>query len=186
MAAAASSHTVTDPYIATLWNTCPATCGSGNPSDWSFYSDFSILKSCDEPMLLNFAVHNPRGDLNTHHPLYACTASNETDFGSSDAQASNPSKFPREFSKIVQMETAWRGYDTSQYSSHAEATAQLVQAQMDLPTSRNITIALGYSNGVALGAFSGSMMDKSKDMPLLQTFLDKLRQGQLKKSGSMM
>jgi hypothetical protein len=186
LAAAASSHTVTDPYVATLWNACPAACGSANPDDWSFYPDFSILKSCDEPMLLNFAVHNPRGDLKTHHPLYACTASNKTDFGDSNFQASSASNSARYSVKSVQMETAWRGDDTSQYSSHVEATAQLVQAQMNLLASKNATIALGYSNGVALGAFFGSMMDKGKDKSLLQTFLDKLRQGELKKSGSMM
>lgn len=79
------------------------------------------------------------------------------------------------------MEAAWRGDDTSQYSSHAEATAQLVQAQMNFPESQNTTIALAYSNGAALGAFFGSMMDKSTDKPLLQTFLAKLRQAELKK-----
>ena len=186
IAAAVSSRTVTDPYIATLWNTCPAACGSANPSDWSFYPDFNILKSCDQPMLLNFVVHNPRGDLNAHHPLYACTASNETGFGNSNIQASNLSSSPRYTKETAQMETAWRGDDTSQYSSHAQATVQLVQAQMNLPESQNTTIALGYSNGVALGAYFGSMMDKNTDKPLLQNFVNKLRQGELKKSGSMM
>ena len=151
LAAEVSSHTGTDPYIATLWNTCPAACDSANPSDWSFYPDFNILKSYDQPMLLAFAVHNPRGDLNTHHPLYACIASNETDFGDSNVQVSNLSNSPRYNFKTVQMETAWRGDDTSQYSSHAEDTAELVQAQMNFPKSKNTTIALGYSNGVAWG-----------------------------------
>lgn len=103
-------------------------------------------------MLLNFVVHNPRGDLNAHHPLYACTASNETGFGNSNIQVSNLSNSPRYTKETAQMETAWRGDDTSQYSSHAQATVQLVQAQMNLPESQNTTIALGYSNGVALGS----------------------------------
>lgn len=74
------------------------------------------------------------------------------------------------------MEAAWRGDDTSQYSSHAEATAQLVQAQMNVPESQNTTIALAYSNGAALGAFFGSMMDKSTDKPLLQTLTSYVRE----------
>ncbi|CAG8418245.1 unnamed protein product [Penicillium salamii] len=186
LAAAASSHTVTDPYVATLWNACPAACDSANPDDWSFYPDLSILKSCDEPMLLNFAVHNLKESIDTHHPLYACTASNETDFGDSNIQAPNSSNSTRYSVKNVQMETAWRGTDTMQYSSHAESIAQLVQTQIEMPASMKASIAMGYSNGVALGVFFGSMMEKGKDKTLLQKFLDKLHQGELKKSASMM
>ncbi|KAJ5185781.1 class V chitinase [Penicillium cf. griseofulvum] len=186
VAAAASSHIVTDPYVATLWNACPAACDSANPDDWSFYSDLSILKSCDKPMLLNFAVHNPRIDFSTHPPLYACTASKETSFGNSKVQASSVSSSARYSIKSVKMETAWRGDDASQYSSHVKAAAQILQDQLDLPASQNITIALAYSNGVALGAFFGSMMDKNNDKTLLHLFLEKLHQGELNKSGSMM
>ncbi|KAL4783388.1 hypothetical protein BJX76DRAFT_358029 [Aspergillus varians] len=187
LVAAASSHTVTDPYIATLWNACPPACESANPDDWGFYPDLRILKSCDEPMLLNLAVHNPARDLDTRQTMYACTALNETTFGNSKAQASSASsKLGRYSVKSAQMETGWRGEDASQYLSHLEAAAELVQRQLDSPASQNTTIALGYSNGVALGAYFGAMMDKSKDRGLLYQFLDRLRQGELKTSGSMM
>lgn len=61
-----------------------------------------------------------------------------------------------------------------------------MQSHLDAPASQNATIALGYSNGVAFGAFIGSKMEKSKDKSVLQSFVTKLRQGELNKSGIMM
>jgi hypothetical protein len=56
---AGSSHVVTDPYVANHWNACPSECNSGDSSQWDYYGNLRILKTCDEPMLLNFAVNNP-------------------------------------------------------------------------------------------------------------------------------
>ncbi|KAJ6073194.1 hypothetical protein N7467_011279 [Penicillium canescens] len=186
LAAAGSSHVVTDPYVATQWNACPSTCESANPNDWDFYSDLRILKSCDEPMLLNLVVSNPTGDPNIRQPLYACSTSGVDKIGTSKAEALNTPSATRYSTKNVQMETAWRGEETSQYSSHAEVAAQLVQSHLDAPASQNATIAMGYSNGVAFGVFIGSKMEKSKDKSVLQSFVTKLRQGELNKSGIMM
>ncbi|OJJ85483.1 uncharacterized protein ASPGLDRAFT_73421 [Aspergillus glaucus CBS 516.65] len=186
LAAAASFHVVTDPYVATQWNACPSTCENANPNDWDFYSDLHILKSCDEPMLLNLVVSNPTGDPNIRQPLYACSTSSVDKIGTLKAEVLNTPSATRNSTKNVQMETAWRGEETTQYSSHAEVAAQLVQSHLDAPTSQNATIALGYSNGVAFGAFIGSKMEKSKDKSVLQSFVTKLRQGELNKYGIMM
>ncbi|KAJ5607976.1 hypothetical protein N7537_004595 [Penicillium hordei] len=152
LAAAASSHVVTDPYVATQWNACPSTCESANPNDWDFYSDLRILKSCDEPMLLNLVVSNPTDDPNIRQPLYACSTSGVDKIGTSTAEVLDMPSATRYSTKNVQMETAWRGEETSQYSSHAEVAAQLVQSHFDAPVNQNATIAMGYSNGVAFGA----------------------------------
>lgn len=186
LAATASSHIVTDPYVATQWNTCPPTCESANPNDWDFYSDLRILKSCGEPMLLNLVVSNPTGDLNIRQLLYACSTSSVDKNGTLEAEVLGTPSAMRYSTKNVQMETAWRGEETSQYSSHAEVAAQLVQSHLDAPANQNATIAMGYSNEVAFGVFIGSKMEKSKDKSVLQSFLAKLRQGELNKSGIMM
>lgn len=107
-AVTASSHVVTDPYVATQWNTCPSTCESANPNDWDFYSDLRILKSCGEPMLLNLVVSNPTGDLNIRQPLYACSTSGVDKNGTLEAQVLNTPSAMRYSTKNVQMETAWR------------------------------------------------------------------------------
>ncbi|KAJ5280182.1 class V chitinase [Penicillium angulare] len=185
-AAASPRHIVTDPYLATQWNACPAVCDSANPADWTFYPNLKILKSCDEPMLLNLAVHNGASDTEGHQTLYACVASNETTFGDSDTKSYNSPNSPSYSTKSVQMETAWRGEDASEYLSHIEDSARAVQAQLHLPANQKTKLALGYSNGVAFGAYFGSMMDKSKNKSLFQSFLDKIHQGELNKSGSMM
>lgn len=127
-----SSVRVTDPYIVTLWNACLSTCESTNPSDWDFYPDLRILKSCSEPMLFNLVVSNPAGTTapNLRQSLYACSAANV------DKAVSTPSASAPQYStKSVQMETAWRGEEASQYSSHAEVVAQFVQSQLHAPTS---------------------------------------------------
>lgn len=186
LTAAASSHVVTDPYIATHWNACPPACDSVNPNDWSFYPDWRILKTCQKPMLLNLAVNNPSGGPEDRQTLYACTRSTDGHFGDPTTPipgASSPAQYA---TRNVQVETAWRGENASQYASHIEAAAQLVQDQLNSPVSRNATIALGYSNGIALGAFFGSKMEKSEDRSILKSFLDKLRSGELSKSGAIM
>ena len=186
LAATASSHVVTDPYLATQWNACPSTCESANANDWDFYSNLGVLKSCDEPMLLNLVVSNPTGDSDLRQPLHACSISSVDRIGTSEAKVPETSSTPRYSTKNVQMETAWRGEETSQHSSHAEVAAQLVQSHLDAPANQNATIAMGYSNGVVFGAFIGSRMEKSKDKSVLQSFVRKLRQGELNKSGAMM
>lgn len=180
-----SSVRVTDPYIATLWNACPSTCESTNPSDWDFYPNLRILKACNEPMLFNLVVSNPAGTTapNLRQSLYACSAANL------DKAVSTPSAGVTRYStKNVKMETAWRGEETRQYSSHAEVVAQLVQSHLNAPASHNATISMGYSNGVVFGAFIGSNMEKTnyKNNSILESFLTKLRQGELNKSGVMM
>lgn len=188
LAAVASSHVVTDPYVATHWNACPSTCESANPYDWDFYSNLRILKSCDKPMLLNLVVSNPTGDPNLPEPLYACSTSALDKIGTSKSETNHISSATRYSTKNVQMETAWRGEElTSHDLSHAELAAQLVQSHLDAPASQNATIGMGYSNGVALGAFIGSKMEnRSKDRSVLQSFLAKLRRGELDRSGAMM
>lgn len=165
-ASTSSSVRVTDPYIATQWNACPSTCESANPNDWDFYSNLRILESCNEPMILNLVVSNPTGTTgpNLRQPLYACSTANVDNLATSKAKAvSTPSASATRYStKNVQMETAWRGEETSQYSSHAEVAAQLAQSHLDAPASQNATIAMGYSNGVVFGAFIGSNMEKTR------------------------
>lgn len=124
LAAAASSRSsvrVTDPYLATQWNACPSPCESADPYNWDFYSDIRILKSCNDPMLLNMVASNPTGptDSNRRQPLYACSTTNVDKLAISKFEAaSSPSASARRYStKSAQMETAWRGEETSQDSS---------------------------------------------------------------------
>ncbi|KAJ9244152.1 CAZyme family GH18 [Paecilomyces variotii] len=193
LAAAASSSPsvrVADPYIASQWNACPSTCESANLNDWDLYSNLRVLKSCNEPMLLNLVVSNPTGttDSSLRQPLYACSTANVDNLATSKTASASSASARRYSTKNVQMETAWRGDDTSQYSSHAEVAAQLVQSHLNAPASQNATIAMGYSNGVVVGAFIGSNMEKAngENKSLLNSFLTKLRQGELNKSGVMM
>ncbi|GLA97771.1 hypothetical protein AtubIFM61612_001995 [Aspergillus tubingensis] len=195
LAAAASFNSsvrVTDPYIATQWNACPSICDSANPNDWDFYPNLRILKSCKEPMLLNLMVGFPNSttNLNPRQPLYACsTTNNGYSSATSKAKvASTPNaSSSRYLNKDVQVETAWRGEETSRYTSHAGVAAQLVQSQLNAPSSENATIAIGYSNGVVLGAFVGSKIQKGSDNDgILGLFLNKIQQGELNKSGVMM
>ncbi|RDH28098.1 hypothetical protein BDQ94DRAFT_175094 [Aspergillus welwitschiae] len=196
LAAAASFNSsvrVTDPYIATQWNACPSICDSANPNDWDFYSNLRILKSCKEPMLLNLVVGFPNSttNLNARQPLYACSTTNNghSSATSKAKTASTPqASSSRYLKRDVQVETAWRGEETSRYTSHAGVAAQLAQSQLNAPSSENATIAIGYSNGVVLGAFVGSQMQKGsdKDSGILGLFLNKIQQGELNKSGVMM
>lgn len=195
LAAAASFNSsvrVTDPYIATQWNACPSICDSANPNDWDFYPNLRILKSCKEPMLLNLMVGFPNSttNLNPRQPLYACsTTNNGYNSATSKAKvASTPNaSSSRYLNKDVQVETAWRGEETSRYTSHTGVAAQLVQSQLNAPSSKNATIAIGYSNGVVLGAFVGSKIQKGSDNDgILGLFQNKIQQGELNKSGVMM
>ena len=185
LAAAASSY-VTDPYVATQFNACPSKCDSANPGDWPVYHDLRILKSCDEPMLLNFAVNTPIGDPTRRPTVHACTTSSSTEVGNSKVQLISEPNTPQYEAKPSQAEVAWRGGEASQYSSDLETAAQIMQALFDSPLSLNTTIAFGYSNGVAVGAYVGSMLDHKKESGLVEVFLDKWRRGDLNATGTLM
>ena len=183
---AASSHVVTDPYIATHWNACPVPCETADSSHWDYYRGLRILRSCTEPMLLNIAVNTPLRDSDMGLELYACTLSSTEGFGMSEAQVSKSPNSVQYSPKDVEMDIMWRGEQADPYSPHAEAAAQLVQAQFDHPAGQDARIAFGYSNGVVLGTYIGSMIGKDPEKGLLASFLETLRKGRLNTSGSLM
>ncbi|KAL4934807.1 hypothetical protein BDV06DRAFT_229424 [Aspergillus oleicola] len=69
----------------------------------------------------------------------------------------------------------------------AEA-ASMPRSHLDNPASENATIAIGYLNKIVFGAFIGSNMEETKDKnnSILESFLTKVRRGELNKSGAMM
>jgi hypothetical protein len=130
-------------------------------------------------MLLNFAVNNPiRNQANPG--LLACSLSAD-DTLTSAKEAADTKLYT---AKDVELEVASRGDAASQYIPHAEAAAKLVKSQFDNAGGINTTIAFGYSNGVALGAYIGSAI--ASDNGILASFLGKLSKRELSTSGSMM
>ncbi|KAL1960144.1 hypothetical protein VTO42DRAFT_8687 [Malbranchea cinnamomea] len=55
---------------------CPGSCGGERPDNWTVYHDVSSLNNCDQPMLLDFAIHSALDDPMTHAAIRACTADN--------------------------------------------------------------------------------------------------------------
>jgi hypothetical protein len=57
---------------------CPAACDGQPPTNWTVYSSLGRLQVCEEPVLLDFALHNPLDDLETPVKIRACTAGDAT------------------------------------------------------------------------------------------------------------
>lgn len=56
---------------------CPAPCqsSSANSTDWTYYHNLQVLKSCGSPILFETNLYNAIDDPNSHLSLRACTAS---------------------------------------------------------------------------------------------------------------
>lgn len=185
-AAASSKHIVKDPYVATQYNACPSVCDSPNPSDWALYHNMRVFKTCDEPMLLNFAVNNPIRDAAGHPVIHACVPSESRSRDGSEFSSSVQPSLPSYSVREAQAEIAWRGDGASQPSNVDNALQQL-QVLLQHPSSINTTIVYAYSNGTATGAYMGSMIaHATHDKGIAKSFLDQWRQGSLDTTGALM
>ncbi|KAJ8120461.1 hypothetical protein ONZ43_g2835 [Nemania bipapillata] len=63
-------------FISAL-SPCPAPCQSSgvNSTDWTYYHDLQVFKSCDSPILFETSLYNAIDDPNSHLSLRACTTS---------------------------------------------------------------------------------------------------------------
>lgn len=71
---------------------CPAVCAAGNgPRNWTVYHKTSQIALCDQPVLLDFTIHNQIDDPNSDVTIRACTMGN---LGSRTQTASHHPNIP--------------------------------------------------------------------------------------------
>lgn len=63
------------PAFDSARDLCPVLCyiSGQNPTNWTIYHDVERLNWCNQTMLLDFAIHNPLNDPNTHVTLRSCS-----------------------------------------------------------------------------------------------------------------
>lgn len=131
---------------------CPQTCSSSGVSsaNWTAYHDTKSLVRCKEPMLLDFAIHNPIDDPTKRLTLFACAGPATGDDTTCDLGS--------ESSAVVQ--SAWSGRnDGADADSVLHAAQQAVShlSKADCSTTEPTT-AFGYLNGSFVGVYSGGQM----------------------------
>ncbi|KAI9654755.1 MAG: hypothetical protein M1821_005749 [Bathelium mastoideum] len=117
-------------------------------------------------MSLDFAIYNPIDDPATHTTIFACSSA------SSDAVDGYPNNSTCKDADQVQapLQTV-QNNGTAMNASSLLAAAQQVKDQFDLG-SCNGTTALGYSNGVVVGAYAGAEMQNQGAAAFVQKFID--------------
>jgi hypothetical protein len=70
-----SEHQPLAPAFDSALDLCPVLCylAGHNPTNWTIYHDVERMHWCNQTMLLDFAIHNPIDDPNTHVTLRSCS-----------------------------------------------------------------------------------------------------------------
>jgi GH18 family chitinase len=150
---------------------CPQTCSSSGISsaNWTAYHDTKSLVRCKEPMLLDFAIHNPIDDPTKRLTLFACAGPATGDDTTCDLGS--------ESSAVVQ--SAWSGSnDGADADSVLHAAQQAVShlSKADCSTTEPTT-AFGYLNGSFVGVYSGGQMHNQGAIDLVQQLIDGIQKG---------
>lgn len=151
---------------------CPENC-YGSPENWSVYSSLDHLKICEQPILLDFAIHAPLEDSGTTIKLRTCTlnddlshlnssASNETeqsDLGSSI-------RFPVDESS-VSLDFFTSKDNGSAFLKDLRNIIDLLRQQLTDSVHYETNFLIGYSKGAVVAVYSGAAIEKSKTLPNL-------------------
>ena len=159
---------------------CPAAC-AGTPESWTVYSSLERLNSCDQAMLLDFALYNPLDNADTIIKLRTCAAgsANSTLDGLIPLAASSKSStdFNSSMSSTCLSSTESRSsldlhISTDQGSSGAadlrKALGHLQEHLTDTTLCEN-KFLVTYNQKAIVAFYAGSSIDNSRTItPILE------------------
>ncbi|KAK2788072.1 hypothetical protein FQN52_006909 [Onygenales sp. PD_12] len=163
-------------------NACPMPCSSaGNdPAGWTMYSSVERLRSCNQTMLLDFAIHNPLENPKTSVKIFACTADDTANQKRAEI-TSDSCAASDEIKAAVDMMTSGPGVTGNE--QHIIAAAKQLQHYLTNSANCADTFAFGYAENTAVGVYIGShIQNTGASEAVLQKFIDHVEKNEV--SGS--
>ncbi|KAH8896256.1 hypothetical protein GQ53DRAFT_713976 [Thozetella sp. PMI_491] len=160
---------------------CPAACGDLKSNNWTVYTSVDRLATCGEPMLLDFAIHNPLDDPNTITSLKVCTSGNATTTTNALFAAAKAPDSSSSSKRDALVPTPKRDAPVCA-SGASEAQTKLSFGRSGASTAKNdeiletldhlsaffedehhcdTTVLFGYTDGAVAGIYIGSSFGKS-------------------------
>ncbi|OKL56103.1 hypothetical protein UA08_08663 [Talaromyces atroroseus] len=157
---------------------CPVSCAEAgdDPSSWTVYHDLDRFSHCNQSMLVNFALHTPLEDDDTHISLYACASAvnsaSAVDSEETDAKSCATAKHTTKRKSTLQL--AWSGSNSagSTTTDNAIAAVQQLQSYMQADNSCDEKITFAYSDKALVGLYAGAgLQSQNVTGPILEEFL---------------
>ncbi|KAF2094641.1 killer toxin alpha/beta [Rhizodiscina lignyota] len=129
-------------------------------ANWTVYTAFERLNACEQPVLFDFAIHNPVDDPNTVTKLRTCTAG--TSNGTAAVLAANQTSgtcLPYTTKSQVSLDIATTGRQGYASMKDLDAALDKVQSYLDDPTNCDATFIVGRSKTTIVAVYSGRGID---------------------------
>ncbi|KAL7932039.1 glycoside hydrolase family 18 protein [Trichoderma chlorosporum] len=147
---------------------CPISCYDSLPEHWNVFSSFDRLGICQQPLLLDFAIHAPLKDPDTTVKLRMCALDGSL-------PPSSPFKGAKLFglgsSICFPADETMVSFDLS--SSHENGTAtiddlrntvDLLQQQLMNPAYCKTEFLIGYNKGAVVAVYIGAAIEKTRTL----------------------
>lgn len=149
------------------WKACPAKCQIGSrPDNWTIYHDTDYLEICEDPVLMDFTVHNSIVDPLTDVTIRACTAdqviaiSNRTINGNRTlSERQNSTSCAAAKVILTKPRIAWWGAIETNKSVDMLLAVHQLEAYLTQASFCDQRIIFASANGVMVGFYSGAFID---------------------------
>lgn len=156
-----------------LYQPCPATCTEGTEvGGWATYQDVDAVKSCSEPMLLDFALYNSFDEPTPSVSVHACLPAAADKAATVFHDAASP-KFSN---GEVSLEIGWWGApDAPVPQGVKDSLSQIQAALLQSPNNASKTI-FAYSDNSLVGLYVGREIQHSDvASTTLQRFTERVK-----------
>lgn len=163
--------TLADSTWYSALQSCLQTCSISGPSpaNWTTYASLDRLASCDQPLSLDFALHNPIDDPTINNLIFACTSA---PIASGDVTLEGAG---------VSQEARLQTIVGSGSGNGTAASAAAQQAQKQLMSlmsqGRDGIYTRAYANGASVAVYAGSQIHNAGVSDFLQDFTKALKPG---------
>lgn len=158
----------------TYWSqleACPKDCSDPDPLRWNVYSSLDELKSCNDLMLLDFALSSPVGPGHTAK-IRACKASDNKVH--ERAEQDKGTCLHKAAEKQVAVQSLHQGDDAADTHTMLQ-TLEAVQRQIGQVHCTASTF-MGYVNNTIVGVYAGKEVDKTSVAKLIGAISSSVRE----------
>ncbi|RVD86020.1 uncharacterized protein DFL_004316 [Arthrobotrys flagrans] len=166
--------TAEETFISAL-EPCPQPCSQvgNNPADWTVYDSVERLNSCNQPLLLDFAIFNPLESPDTTVRIAACTVDNSQNAKRQEIVV-NTCQENGQAEAAVSLASSGTG--DSGKSHDVIIAAKQVQTFLKATENCGTVINFGYSNKTVIGLYvGGNVQNKVAADAFVRKFIDQIQ-----------
>ncbi|EWC44902.1 hypothetical protein DRE_00961 [Drechslerella stenobrocha 248] len=163
-----------DSFISAL-RACPQSCSEvgQNPADWTVYDSVERLNSCNETLLLDFAIYSPLDDPETTVKISSCTASGPQKAKRQEI-VTNSCQHSDQTDVSIELQSSGAGISVN--GPHVVAAARQIQSYLKSTSDCGTFINFGYSNHSVVGVYVGASVENTNVADtLVQKFIDHIQ-----------